>query len=256
MLSVDIFAIAGITARTFGLLISLPTGDALQTLPRLFIAVCFAAALAPSLAIPDTFSWYRLIPEFLIGLLIAAPIRFLAEAGEMFGEVIDTARGQTIGSVMDPLNGQQVSDMATLTKLAVTVLAIQLGGFDLCVAALRQSYDFFPLGGLQVGDQFLMAILHSGIGIVSAALAFSSVWLLAYLITDLSAALFTKVCQGLCFSTTANMVKMILTFVLLINLLMQPKDLVNLIKRELNPALYLSVSENPSDRKGGGPHER
>ena len=252
MLSVDIFAIAGITARTFGLLISLPTGDALQTLPRLFIAVCFAAALAPSLVMPEQFSWYRLAPEFLIGLLIAAPIRFLAEAGEMFGEIIDTARGQTIGSVMDPLNGQQVSDMATLTKLAITVVAIQLGGFDLCVAALKQSYDFFPLGGLQIGEQFLMSILHSGIGIVGAALSFSSVWLLAYLITDLSAALFTKVCQGLCFSTTANVIKMILTFLLLVNLLMQPKDFVDLVKRELNPAVYLNVSGTAASQQSGG----
>ncbi len=256
MLSVDIFAIAGITARTFGLLISLPTGDALQTLPRLFIAVCFAAALAPGVAMPDEFSWYRLIPEFLIGLLIAAPIRILAESGEMFGEIIDTARGQTIGSVMDPLNGQQVSDMATLTKLAVTILAIQLGGFDLCVAALKRSYDAFPLGGLEVGNDYLTTILRSGLEIVGAALAFSSVWLLAYLVTDLTAALFTKVSQGLCFSTTANVVKMVLTFLLLLNVLLQPKDVTHFVQRELNPSLYLPVPESAAQTPQEARHER
>jgi flagellar biosynthesis protein FliR len=157
---------------------------------------------------------------------------------------------------MDPLNGQQVSDMATLTKLAVTILAIQLGGFDLCVAALRRSYEAFPLGGLELGNDFLTTILRSGLEIIGAALALSSVWLLAYLVTDLTAALFTKVSQGLCFSTTANVVKMALTFLLLLNVMLQPKDVNHFVQRQLNPSLYLPVPTAPVDSAPEARHER
>ncbi len=229
MESLDVLGVAGITARTFGMLISLPTGDGLQTLPRLFIAVCLACALAPVVPIDSSFSVFRLGPEFLIGLLIAAPLRFLAEAAEMFGELIDTARGQTIGSVVDPLNGQQGSDMATIMRLAMVVLAIHLGAFDRCVEALKASYDALPLGGALLYNDVLTSVLRQGVAIVGVALSFSSVWLVAYLVTDIATGIMAKVSQGLQFTSTATVVKMIITFILFMNLLGNPRELYSFI---------------------------
>jgi hypothetical protein len=67
--------------------------------------------------------------------------------------------------------------------------------------------------------------------------------------------LLSKVCQGLSFTTTATVVKMILTFLLLLNLLEQPKDLQEMIKKQLNPELFLTA---PAAAQGasGASHER
>jgi len=250
MLSMDVLGIAGITARTFGMMISLPTGDGLQTLPRLFIAVCFACALAPAMPAAPDFSWYRLAPEFIIGLLIAAPVRFLAEASEMFGELIDTARGQTIGSVVDPLNGQQGSDMATIARVAMVTFAIHLGAFDRSVEALRQSYVALPLGGALLYESVLSSVLRQGLSIVGVALSFSSVWLVAYLVTDMATGLLSKVTQGINFTSTGTVVKMVLTFVLLLNLWLNPQELYSFVAQHTQAAVGLVDLPDPDQRRG------
>lgn len=236
MVSIDVLGIAGITARTFGMLISLPTGDGLQILPRLFIAVCFACALAPTVPVDSGFSMLRLAPEFLIGLVIAAPLRFLAEAAEMFGELIDTARGQTIGSVVDPLNGQQTSDMATITRLAMVTLAIHLGAFDRCVEALKVSYVAVPLGGMLIYDGVLTSILRQGVAIVGVALSLSAVWMAAYVVTDIASGVLAKAIQGLQFTSTATVIKMVLTFILLLNVVVHPKEICSIVVRHTHIA--------------------
>lgn len=247
MLSVDVLGAVGITARTFGMLISLPTGDGLQSLPRLFVAVCFAFALAPVIPINSGFSLFYLGPEFLTGLLIAAPLRFLAEAGEMFGELIDTARGQTIGSVVDPLNGQQGSDMATIMRLAMVVVAIHLGAFDSCVEALKVSYEALPLGGVLLYHDMLTSILRQGIAIVCVALSLSSAWLVAYLVIDIATGIMAKVSQGLQFTSSATILKMIITFILLINLFGNPREICWYILRyTLSSARVADQSSTPA----------
>lgn len=239
MWSFDVLAIAGITARTFGMLLSLPTGEGLQTLPRLFIAVCFAAALAPLVPAQNGFAIYHVGLEFLIGLLIAVPLRFMAEAAAMFGELIDTARGQTIGSVVDPLNGQQGSDMATLTRLAMITLAIQLGAFERCVEAIAASYDALPIGAALLYEDLLSSILRQGVAIVTVALSFSSTWLVAYLVTDIAAGVMAKVSQGLQFTSTATVVKMIVTFILLMNLLVNPQEISTFVLKHIRSPIEL-----------------
>lgn len=219
---VDVLGVAGVAARAFGLLVGLPTGEALSTLPRLFIAVCFALALAPAIGDGAHFAWPLLFMEFITGLLLAMPARFLAEAAEMFGEVLDTARGQTIGSVVDPLNGQQVSDMATIIRLGVVVLVIFLGGLDVCVTSLGHSFTAFPLGANGLSEMPLGEILERGIFTVSAALSIGSVWLFGYLMTDIAGGILSKVLQGLCFTSAAGVVKMVLTFALFLLLMNRP----------------------------------
>jgi flagellar biosynthesis protein FliR len=244
--SFDVLGIAGITARTFGMLVSLPTAEGLQTLPRLFIAVCFAQALAPNITQQGDSTLYRIGVEFMIGLLISAPLRFLAEAAAMFGELIDTARGQTISSVVDPLNGQQGSDMSTLARLAMITLAIHLGAFDRCVEAIRTSYDALPMGAALLYDDLLSSIFRQGVAIVAVALSFCSAWLVAYLVTDIATGIMAKVSQGLQFTSTATIIKMIVTFILLLNLLITPREISAFIIRHTRAPIELFVREgNP-----------
>jgi flagellar biosynthesis protein FliR len=240
----DLLAVIALTLRTFAVIISLPTGDGLQMLPRIFISLCFALALLPAVEGVNDISYGALIFEFLIGLLIAAPLRFVVESSEMFGEIIDTARGQTIGSIVDPINGQQGSDMASVMRLGMLVFAINLGAFDSAVEALAASYKAVPLGGLfaeeilsQYQSLFEVAF-QQAVSVITTSLSFSASWLVAYLVIDISSGMLAKVVQGVQFTSTATVLKMAVTFILFLNLSLDSKELGGLVGRFLPREIF------------------
>ncbi len=230
MLGGDLGTVCATAARIFGVLVCLPIGDALQLLPRLLISLCFGIALSSPLNPQTVLQWHTPLTEFMIGLILAAPIRMFADVAELLGELIDTARGQTIGSVLDPLNGQQVSDMAGILRVGATVLVILVGGFDRVIEEVSASYTYLPLGQAAVPEGMLCSILHKGVALVSSACALSSVWLLVYLLSDLAAALLSKVSPGLSFVSSASVVKMVLTIILLLNLAWHPRQIEDMAK--------------------------
>jgi len=243
-------AIASVSARVFGALLALPFGEALHILPRLCIALCLGLAIAPDVAIARPVAWYWLAIELFIGFILVSPIRILSEAFEMLGEWIDTARGQTISSVMDPLNGQQSSDLATLFRLGATTLVIALGGLERVVEALYASYLVFKVGTPPIADDLLSILSHSGLQLLSATSSLCCVWLLAYLLTDLYAAIFAKNAHGLSFTTTSTFLKMFFTFVLLLNLVNDPHQIRHLIEKG-SRGLFEQLTERSRNLSGG-----
>jgi flagellar biosynthesis protein FliR len=97
------------------------------------------------------------------------------------------------------------------------------------VEALKASYDAVPLGVALLYDDLLSSVLRQGVAIVSVALSFSSVWLVAYLVTDIAAGIMAKVSQGLQFTSTATVIKMVITFTLFMNLLGNPQEICSFI---------------------------
>jgi flagellar biosynthesis protein FliR len=238
MSALSLIAISSVAARIFGVLVLLPFGDALNTVPRLFIAFLLAIALGPIDTEVLQWSAISFVSDFIIGLLIASPIRILTESAEMFGELIDTARGQTIGSIVDPLNGQQSSDMAAFSRLAVVNLAVYLGALDRGVTAVAESYKLLPSGSLLASRLSLIELAVNGASMVGVALRFSSVWMVAYLITDIATALLAKVSSGQNFTSGGTVLKMTLTFVLLLNLLENPTELLVIIEGQIQKMLW------------------
>lgn len=226
-----------VAARMFGILVGLPLGESLQMTPRLFIAALWGAALVPE------HGWYLTLPparcgsEFLIGLVLAMPLRFLIESAAMFGELLDTARGQTIASITDPLNGQQVSDLTTIVRVGVTTFAVYLGAFDHLISLARGSYGMIPYGGPVFDHEALMGLTRGGVVVMEASILLSSTWLVGYLLCDLVCALLSKVLQGLSFSSTGALVKLALTVALMINLLRDSSGWADVVHSAVFPPL-------------------
>lgn len=147
----------------------------------------------------------------------------------MFGELLDTARGQTIGSVVDPLNGQQNSDMASIARLGVVALALHMGALELMMETLKRSYILFPLGGELLAEDLLLDTVRRGFALIGVAIGFSTIWLVAYLMIDLVCAMFSKMVQGMYFTSTAGVAKLVITMFLLTNLLAEPHELREII---------------------------
>lgn len=225
--------VISVSARVFGALLALPLGEALATFPRLFVAICMGFALSYSLPTNLELSSLSLGFDCLIGFLIASPVRIAAEAFEMLGEWLDTARGQTIGSVMDPLNGQQKSDLSTIFRVGAVTTVIVLGGFEAVLDTVRVSYTALSLQDLRGSQELLVMLGHRGLSLLSSIGSLSAVWLLSYLLSDIAAALFARVSQGLSFCSFSTLLKTVCTLALLLNLLRDPHEALHIARSSL-----------------------
>lgn len=217
------------SARLFGVIVTLPLGDAMPSVPRLFIAFCWGICLAaqdPYHGI--SLAWYQLACEFLIGLLLSLPIRVLVESVEMLGELLDTSRGQTVGSINDPLNGSHTSDMASVFRVAAATLLLNLGALEQTVEAVRLSYLGIPLGLSVISDRYAATVGTVSVSIISSSLSLGAVWFVSYLTSDLISALLAKVSHGLAFTSTSALLKMGLTLLLLLRLVANPSGVAPL----------------------------
>ena len=215
----SVLVVCAVAARCFGVLLSLPVGETIQSLPRLLLAIGWGVAVAPTVThcqgAESALSALSCLWEFGMGMLLGAPLRFVVDTAELFGELIDTARGQTLSSVIDPLNGQGASDLAVLCRTAAAALAVHVGALELLAVDLRESYLFFPLGAPWRGVFEAGELFRWGLSIVELVLRTSAIWLVAFIMTDITAAIAARMIKGLQFTLAGSVVKCFLTVVLL-----------------------------------------
>jgi flagellar biosynthesis protein FliR len=206
---------AALALRSFGFIVSLPLGEALSTVPRFLLAVGLAVALHPIATVSGELSALSLVVEFAVGFVLGAPLRFVVDVSEMVGELIDTSRGQTISAVLDPLNGQGTSDLAVLAKNSAVVCALTFGALEISVRGLAQSVSVIPIGTVLHDVSFVHGLLRSAIFLLVEGMRICAVWVGAFLLVDLGCALASRLVSGLSFAQSGGVLKMIVTFILL-----------------------------------------
>jgi type III secretion protein T len=200
-------------------------GEALSTFPRFLIAVGLSLVISPSLAVEGEISSLSLLTEFVIGFVLGAPLRFVADMSEMIGELLDTARGQTISAVLDPLQGHGGSDLATLAKLSSVAVALMCGALEVVVRALDRSVEVVPLGSSAFEPSLLRGVARSGAFLLGEGMRVCAVWVGAFLLIDVTCSLLSRVVSGLAFTQTAALLKMLVVFLLLLVFLMEGERL-------------------------------
>lgn len=204
-----------VSCRSFGCVLSLPFGDALSPFSRLFLSLGLALLIVPAFHVSPDVGVVGCLLEFVIGFLIGAPLRVVVDASEMVGELLDTARGQTISAVNDPLNGQGGSDAAIVAKVGATALALWGGGLDLVIVGLADSLNALPVGAFVNSERLAEGVLRSFTRSMTIAVSASAVWLGAYLLVEVGCAMASKLVQGLSFSQVSGVAKMLITFLVL-----------------------------------------
>lgn len=104
----------------------------------------------PQWLLPSTGAWgYILLiaGEISIGLVIGFCAAIPFWALDMAGFLIDTLRGSSMASVLNPLLGSQSSLFGLLFTQVFSVLFLMGGGFNELLTALYKSYDILPPGG-------------------------------------------------------------------------------------------------------------
>ena len=202
--------------RCFGFIISLPFGETLQSFPRFFLAVGLGIALEPVAHVSSEITPITCMVDFVVGFMLGAPLRFIADVSEMVGELIDTARGQTISAVIDPLHGQGGSDLSIIAKNGAVVCALSLGALDVSLEGLARSVQVIPLGGAHVDESFAQGLARSLSFLVVEGLRICAVWMGAFLLIDIICAFCSRLLSGLSFSQSAGVLKMVVTFLLIV----------------------------------------
>lgn len=207
---------AALAVRSFGFIVSLPVGEALSTFPRFLLAVGMGAVLYPGATVSEDLSPFSLIAEFVIGFVLGAPLRFVVDVSEMVGELIDTSRGQTISAVLDPLHGQGNSDLAVLAKNAAVVCALTAGALEISLGGLARSVSVMPIGALIHDASFVQGLLKSATFLLVEGMRICAVWVGAFLLIDIGCAIASRLISGLSFCQTGGVLKMVVTFILII----------------------------------------
>ena len=209
-----VMLIAVVSARCFGVFVSLPWGEALQIIPRLFLSIGLGALLSGDLPSGAQLSVVSCLWEFGLGVLLGAPLRFLVDCAEMFGELIDTARGQTISAVVDPLSGQGASDLANVSKAAAALLTVQLGGLEFAVDGIARSFELLPCGTPWLGAVEAESFVRWALAVLAAVFQISSVWFGAYIVTDIVTALAARLVKGIQCTVIGSLMKLVFTCIL------------------------------------------
>jgi type III secretion protein T len=95
----------------------------------------------------DVTGWViMLLKEAAAGTIIGFFFGSIMWAMAAAGELIDTKVGATMGQLIDPLSGQQISLTGVLLGRFAQVAFVSAGGLTIMVGTIMQSYVVWPMG--------------------------------------------------------------------------------------------------------------
>jgi len=205
--------------RALGLIAVLPIGDKLSgVIQKLLLAAGLALLSAGSIESSGLHGVFGAVGEFLIGFVISIPLALAVSAAKMWGELFDAGRGQTIGSMYDPVNGSSLSSMAFLAKHYVWVLLLITGTLDRTIFSYYESFSIispgeFAMANLSAFSQGIIIMLgYTLIGLISLYLVFAALFLLI----DCFVGLISKSVPQVSFFSESFQVKTYLGFLLIL----------------------------------------
>ncbi|UZN51146.1 type III secretion system export apparatus subunit SctT [Cupriavidus cauae] len=165
---------------------------ALPALPmQLAQAAQFAELSLPALAL-------LVMQEFVIGLAMGFCATIPFWAIDMASTVIDTVRGTSMASVLNPMLEEQSSVFGVLFTQVLAVLFLVGGGFNAMLTALYASYQSMPLlGGWHLSASFPGFIAHQWQLMMELCIGFALPALVVMVLIDAALGLVNRSAQQL-----------------------------------------------------------
>ncbi len=211
-------SIAACFLRSIAAMAVLPLGGDLLSLGlKLYLAALCAFCLVPTV---DNFSLsvtvFVLFENLVLGMILGLPLVLAVQAAEWVGELFDSARGQTMGAILDPAQG--APSMVSLSAASVArATLLGAGVLPSFVLRLHESLVAFPLlnpfsESIQfVGEKlavflavYCSEVLRSGVPLALLFLAIECVFAVA-----------AKLLPGISLSTESFALKLGLGFLIL-----------------------------------------
>ena len=118
---------------------------------RLAVALALAVVCAPVLAAAGPLPDDRLLllalmlKEVAVGLALGFAMALVFRGAEAAGDLIDTARGQSMAELLDPATREQRSPMGTLYGLLAVAIFLLAGGHLMALEAIFAAFEAVPV---------------------------------------------------------------------------------------------------------------
>ena len=171
---------------------------------RVGLAVLVAVAVAPALpamppvAFGTAAAWMLLLQQLLVGGAIGLAMTLILSAVQLAGGVVGLQMGMGFATLFDPVQGVQVTSLASFLNLIAMLLYLALDGHLLLLAALVRSFTLLPVAanpGLSAQSWQTLALSGGAIFSLGLALAAPAVGVL--LIANLGLGVLTKLAPQL-----------------------------------------------------------
>lgn len=134
-----------------------------------------------------------IVSELCVGIIIGFCAAIPFWALDMAGNLIDTMRGASMASVLNPMLGQQSSLFGILFSQVFSLLFLVSGGFNELIAAIYHSYTTLPPGtSIQFGPDLLSFLARDWQLMYELCLRFSMPALVAILLVDMALGLINR----------------------------------------------------------------
>jgi flagellar biosynthetic protein FliR len=120
---------------------------------------------------PDVLSLAALAAcELTLGLAIGFVARLALAAASVAAEIVSVQMGFGLASLLDPLQGAQVTVLTRVYDWLVLVLFLALDAHHLVIGAVVESFRLVPLGGAALTAEGAMSVVPLGARVFSLAL--------------------------------------------------------------------------------------
>lgn len=145
--------------RSVGLISVLPIGSGvLGFVGRIWLAFGLALTFVGYLPYQSDVGIMAILAEYLMGFCLGLPCALAINLSEMFGELVDSGRGETIGNIYDPLNSTAASHTSTLLRHFSWGAVLLLGALERLVASFVESFSVIPAGAFEMSKLGYLAL--------------------------------------------------------------------------------------------------
>lgn len=178
-----------------------------------------------------------LFTQIIAGLLLGFFVFALFSAVQMAGEVLDLQVGFSMGSVLDPLSGNNSTPLGRFHQLLGVAILFAINGHVIVTRAFIRSVERAPMGDLNV-DNALSALTSLLGTLLMAAIEIALPLLTALFCAELALGFLGKAAPQLNILVIGFAVKSFITFLLLgATLALLPESVESLIGRAVRTGL-------------------
>lgn len=180
-----------------------------------------------------------LFTQIIAGLLLGFFVFALFSAVQMAGEVLDLQVGFSMGSVLDPLSGNNSTPLGRFHQLLGVAILFAINGHVIVTRAFIRSVERAPMGDLNV-DNALSALTSLLGTLLMAAIEIALPLLTALFCAELALGFLGKAAPQLNILVIGFAVKSFITFLLLgATLALLPESVESLIGRAVRTGLEI-----------------
>lgn len=171
---------------------------------RVGLAVLIAVALAPALpAMPpvqldNSFGWMLVVQQLLVGGIIGMAMTLILSTVQLAGSIVGLQMGMGFSTLFDPVQGVQVTSLASFLNLLALLLFVSLNGHLLLLAVLARSFTLIPVStSLGLGPATWHTLALQGTTLFTLGLALAAPVLGVLIIANLGLAVLSKLAPQL-----------------------------------------------------------